>query len=113
MTTDAPFHNAGYLGGPFPHPRHSAAALVAGDIVVIGLKALGAGFELDALAAAAGGSVIPTESSSGDIEEAILDTLKDDQIPVEVSMTSSCEWPISTTFVFMRFACLVRLPTNP
>ena len=102
MTTDAPFHNAGDGGGPFPYPGHSAAAttaaLVAGDIVVIGLKAPGAGLELNALAAATGGSVIATGSSSEDIAEAILATLKDIQAPIEVSMTSNCEWPISTTF---------------
>jgi hypothetical protein len=100
MTTDAPFHNAGDGGGPFPYPGHSAVdttnALVAGEIVVIGLKAPGAGGELDALAAATGGSTIPTSGDSSDIAEAILAALK--AIEVDVSMTSDCEWPISTTF---------------
>jgi hypothetical protein len=102
MTRDAPFHNAGDGGGPFGYPGHSAAvtttALQLGEIVVIGLKAPGAGGELDALAAATGGSTIPTGSSSEDIAEAILETLKNIHVEVEVSMTSNCEWPISTTF---------------
>ena len=63
MTTDASFHNAGDPGDLGPYPGHSALdttnALVAADIVVIGLKAPGAGGELDARAAATGGSTIP------------------------------------------------------
>jgi len=100
MTTDATFHNAGDGGGPFPYPGQSAAAttaaLVAGDIVVIGLKAPGAGAELDALATATGGSVIPTSGDSSDIADAILAALE--AIEVDVTMESNCEWPISTTF---------------
>jgi hypothetical protein len=102
MTTDAPFHNAGDGGGPFPYPGASAVdttnALVAADIVVIGLRAPNSGFELDALATATGGSTIPTGSSSEDIADAILSALKEVQVEIEVSMTSNCEWPISTTF---------------
>jgi hypothetical protein len=100
MTTDASFLNEGDGGGPFPYPGHSALdttnALIAAEIVVIGLKAPGAGGELDALAAATGGSVIPTSGDSSDIADAILDALKD--IEIEVSMTSNCEWPIATSF---------------
>jgi hypothetical protein len=100
MTTDAPFHNAGDGGGPFPYPGASAVdttnALVAAEIVVIGLKAPGAGGELNALAAATGGSTIPTSGDSSDIADAILAALR--AIEVDVSMTSNCEWPISTTF---------------
>ena len=100
MTTDAPFHNAGDGGGPFPYPGASAVdttnALVAADIVVIGLRAPGSGGELDALAAATGGTTIPTGGSSEDIADAILSALK--EIEIEVSMTSNCEWPISTSF---------------
>jgi hypothetical protein len=101
MTTDAPFHAAGDPGSlPGGYPGHSAFdttnALVAADIVVIGLKAPGAGPELDALALATGGTTIPTGSSSEDIADAILSALKD--IEIEVSMTSNCEWPISTSF---------------
>jgi hypothetical protein len=100
MTTDASFHNAGDAGGPFPYPGHSAVdttnALVAADIVVIGLKAPGAGVELDALAAATGGSTVETTATSSDIADAILEALE--AIKVEVSMTSNCAWPISTSF---------------
>jgi hypothetical protein len=100
LTTDASFHNAGDGGGPFPYPGHSAAAttaaLVAGDIVVIGLKAPGSGGELDALAAATGGTTVPTSSTSDDIADAILDALT--EIDVEVSMASNCSDPITTSF---------------
>ena len=100
LTTDASFHNAGDGGGPFPYPGHSAAAtttaLQAAGIVVIGLKAPGAGGELDALAAATGGTTVPTSSTSDDIADAILDALT--EIDVEVSMASNCSDPITTTF---------------
>lgn len=101
MTTDAPFHQSGDGGGPFPYPGHSAvdttSALVANEIVVIGLKAPGAGPELDALALATGGSTIPTLDDSSDIADAILDALR--AIEVDITMESNCEWPISTSFV--------------
>lgn len=91
LTTDAPFHNAGDPG-PFAYPGASAAdtqaALVAADIKVIGLKAPGAGGELDALAAATGGAVVSTASNSADIASAILAAL--DEVEIEVSMTSDC-----------------------
>lgn len=100
ITTDASFHNAGDTGGPFPYPGASATdttdALVAADIVVVGLKAPGAGGELDALAAATGGAVETTTSSSSDIADAILAALK--AIEIDVAMDSDCEWPISTSF---------------
>jgi len=101
MTTDASFHNAGDAGSlPGGYPGHSAvdttAALVAADIVVIGLKAPGAGGELDALAAATGGSTLDTSGDSSDIAEAILKALE--AIEVDVTMESDCEWPITTTF---------------
>ena len=99
LTTDASFHNAGDPG-PFPYPGASAgattAALVAGGIVVIGLKAPGAGAELDALAAATGGTTVPTSSNSSDIAKAILDALK--EIQIEVSMATNCADPITATF---------------
>jgi hypothetical protein len=46
-----------------------------GDIIVVGLKASGAGGELDALAAATGGSVQPLSSDGANIGQAILDAL--------------------------------------
>lgn len=100
LTTDAPFHNAGDAGGPFPYPGASAAdttaALQAAGIKVVGLKAPGSGGELDALAAATGGTTVPTSSNSHDIASAILTALE--EIKVEVSMASDCSDPVSTTF---------------
>lgn len=100
LTTDAPFHEAGDAG-PFAYPGASSAAteaaLVAAGIKVIGLKAPGAGTELDALAAATGGTVVPTASNSSDIATAILAALE--AITVEVSMASDCSDPITTSFM--------------
>jgi hypothetical protein len=80
ITTDAPFHNAGDGGGPFPYPGASSAdtidALVAAGIKVIALKAPGASTQMAAGAAATGGSVKFTSSSSSDIGEAILDAFE-------------------------------------
>jgi hypothetical protein len=72
------------------------AALDAEDIVLIGLKAPNAGGELDALAAATGGSVQVLSSDGGNIADAILAGLKD--IEIEVAMESNCVAPISTSF---------------
>jgi hypothetical protein len=100
LTTDASFHNNGDGGGPFLYPGPTAlattTALQTGEIVVIGLKAPGAGGELDALAAATGGTTVPTSSTSHDIAEAILAALK--AIEIDVSMASDCAAPISTSF---------------
>jgi hypothetical protein len=104
LTTDAPFHNAGDLPGPFPYPGPSAAdttaALVAAGVKVIGLKAPGAGGELDALATATGGTTAPTTSTSSDIAAKILAALE--EIDVDVTMASDCSTAtggvVSTTF---------------
>jgi len=72
------------------------AALTAQDIVVVGLKAPGAGAELDGLAAATGGSVQTLSSNSSNIAAAILAGLA--AVEVDVTMESTCAWPISTTF---------------
>ncbi len=90
LTTDATFHVPADTGGTYPGPSALAttAALQAGDIVVIGLKAPGAGGELDALAAATGGTTVATSATSDDIASAILEALK--AIEVDVSMASNC-----------------------
>lgn len=79
ITTDAFFHNAGDPG-PFPYPGPSAAAATAAlqsaGIKVIALKAPGSGSQMDAVAAATGGSVQPTTSTSSDIADAILAALE-------------------------------------
>lgn len=82
ITTDAAFHTAGDSSCsspapcPFPYPGPSAAdtisALTAAGIKVIAIKAPGSGAQMDALAAATGGAVVSTGSSSAEIVEAIL-----------------------------------------
>ncbi|MGD8554946.1 MAG: hypothetical protein PVJ32_05870 [Anaerolineales bacterium] len=87
--TDAPFH----LPGPGkPHVNTQAstlAALQAQEIVVIGLKAPGAGGELDALAAATGGSVQPLCPSGADIAEAIIAALE--ELTTDVWWEADCD----------------------
>lgn len=79
ITTDAPFHNDTDSGGTYPGPSAvvATAALVSAGIKVIALKAPGASTQMDALAAATGGSVQTTSSSSSDIADAILAALED------------------------------------
>lgn len=73
VTTDAPFHTP---DGTHVNDFTSAvAALNAQKITLVGLKAPGAGGELDALAAATGGSVQPLSSDGSNIAMAILDGL--------------------------------------
>jgi hypothetical protein len=94
VSTDAPFH-----GPDGTHVNSSAstiAALIAADVIVIGLKAPGAGSELDAIVAGAGGSVQPLSSNSSNISAAILAGLA--AVEVDVMMESTCAWPITTTF---------------
>ena len=72
------------------------AALTAAKVIVVGLKAPGAQLELDALAAATGGSVQALTSTSSNISAAILAGLA--AVEVDVMMESTCAWPITTTF---------------
>jgi hypothetical protein len=80
ITTDAPFHNAGDPG-PFPYPGptrdDTVDALVAAGIKVIALKAPGSGGQMDDVAAATGGVVKSTSSTSDDIADAILGALEE------------------------------------
>ena len=70
VATDAPFH---LPGADKPHVNTQAMTLTAlGDIIVVGLKAPGAGDELDALAAATGGSVQLLSPDGANIAAAIL-----------------------------------------
>jgi len=72
VTTDAPFHAPG-VGKPHVNDQAATiAALNAQNIKVIGLKAPGAGGELDALVAAIGGSVQPLSSDGSNIGASIL-----------------------------------------
>ena len=92
--TDAPSHIPD--GTHVNDATSTIAALTAQDIIIVGLKAPGAGTELDALAAGTGGSVQALSSDGSDIADAILAGLA--AVEVEVTMESTCEWPISTTF---------------
>lgn len=77
VTTDAPFHLPG-PGKPHVNTQVSTiAALQAQNIIVIGLKAPGSAGELNALAAATGGSVQPLSPSGENIAEAILAGLEE------------------------------------
>jgi len=96
VATDAPFHTPGPGAPHINDATTTAAALNAADVKLIGLKAPGAGSELDALAGATGGSVQPISSNSADIADAILAGLSN--LPVKVEMTSDCEFPIGTSF---------------
>jgi len=73
VATDASFHTPD--GTHVNSEASTIAALTAQNIIVIGLKAPGAGGELDALAAATGGSVQPLSSDGANIGQAILDGL--------------------------------------
>lgn len=60
-----------------PTRDETVTALQGAGIKVIGLKAPGAQNELDDLAAATGGAVKPTSSTSSDIADAILAALEE------------------------------------
>ena len=96
VTTDAPFH---LPGEGKPHVNNQAstiAALDAQNIIVIGLKAPGSGGELDALAAATGGSVQALSSDGKNIGEAILGGLKELTTDVWWEVTS-CDPGLNVT----------------
>lgn len=94
VTTDAPFH--GPDGTHVNDQASTIAALSAAGVKVVGLKAPGAGTELDALAAATGGNVQPLSSNGADIADAILAGLSN--LPVDVEMMSDCEAPVVVDF---------------
>lgn len=96
VTTDAPFHANPTDGGVYGDLASTLAVLDAANVTVIGLKAPGAGTELNSLAAATGGSVQALASDGANIAAAILAGLGN--LPIEVAMTSTCTDPISTTF---------------
>lgn len=96
VTTDAPFHVPAD-GAPHVNDAASTLAVLQGaGVRVVGLKAPGAGGELDYLASETGGSVQALSSDGGNIAEAILAGLTN--LEVEVSMTSDCGPEIQTAF---------------
>jgi hypothetical protein len=86
VATDAPFHTPD--GTHVNDEAATIAALNAEDIILIGLKAPGAGSELDALATATGGSVQPLSSDGANIATAILDALE--ELTADVWWTEDC-----------------------
>jgi hypothetical protein len=94
VATDAPFHTPGAFH--VNNQTSTIAALTAQGIIVVGLKAPGAAGELDALAAATGGSVQALSSNGSNIAAAILAGLS--AVEVDVTMESTCTAPITTTF---------------
>jgi hypothetical protein len=96
VATDAAFNLPG-VGAPHINDlATTTAALLAAEVTLVGLKAPGAGGELDALAAATGGSVSPLSSDGSDIADAILEGLSN--LPLDVALTSDCVAPITTSF---------------
>jgi hypothetical protein len=107
ITTDAPFHTpddstcvSPSPPCPFGYPGASrndtVDALNAAGIRVIAIKAPGAGGEMDDLAAATGGSVVTTDTSSSEIVEAILAGLA--AIPQDITAEAVGCAPLAITF---------------
>jgi hypothetical protein len=104
FTTDAPFHLPGDPGGPFPYPGPSIDQVVDAmkllKIRAIAIKAPGSTTQMDQVAAATGGSVVTTGSSSAEIGDAILAGLEDlkvDVVPQLFPDAGACE-PLDVFF---------------
>lgn len=93
VATDAPFHTPD--GTHVNDEAATIAALNAESVIVIGLKAPGAGMELDALAAATGGSVQALSSDGANIAAAILAGLA--ELTTDVWWTAACDAGINVT----------------
>jgi hypothetical protein len=99
ITTDSSFHNAGDSGSfPYPAPTRDqlVAALRASRVRIISIKAPGASSQMDDIAAATGGSVVSTSSTSAEIASAITAGLEDLRFVVRPS-PEGCE-PLELTF---------------
>ena len=94
VATDAAFHTPD--GTHVNSSATTTAALLAQDIRVIGLKAPGAGSELDTLAANTGGSVQALSSNGANIGAAIIAGLGN--LDIEVGMATNCADPITVEF---------------
>jgi hypothetical protein len=93
VTTDAPFHVPD--GTHVNDQASTIAALTAQNIVVVGLKATGAGGELDALASATGGSVQALSSDGANIAAAILAGLE--ELTTDVWPIVACDDGLNVT----------------
>jgi len=109
LTTDATFHDADTEPGyPAPGKVATIATLKAQHVQVIGLKAPGAGSELDDIVAVTGGAVKNTTSSSSDIVDAVLDALKNIQYPLTAKPVGNC----AINFGYTPAAPVVAAGTN-
>jgi hypothetical protein len=96
VATDATFHVPADAAVYVNDETSTIAALTARSVRVIGLKAPTAGTELDALAAATGGSTQPLSSDGANIGAAIIAGLGN--LKIDVGMASNCSDPISVSF---------------
>jgi hypothetical protein len=94
VATDAPFHTPTSAALYIDYAT-TLAAIQAQGIKVIGLKAPGAGSELDQFAADTGGSVQPLSSDGANIAQAILDALE--EIRTDVWWEASCDAGLGVT----------------
>jgi len=94
VATDAAFHTPD--GTHVNDSASTTTALLNQDIRVIGLKAPGAGTELDTLAANTGGSVQALSSDGANIGAAIIAGLSN--LDIEVGMATNCTDPITVEF---------------
>ena len=94
ITTDASFHNAGD-SGLFPYPGASRAETIAelqaAGVQILAIKAPGATTQMNDLAAATGGTVVNTTSTSSNIAEAILSGLETLTYTVTATPQPSCD----------------------
>uniref|UniRef100_A0A7S2XRI6 VWFA domain-containing protein n=1 Tax=Attheya septentrionalis TaxID=420275 RepID=A0A7S2XRI6_9STRA len=86
VTTDAPFSKDKDIQNNL---ESTTAALVDNGVVLIGLKAKGAGKELDYLAKATGGSIIPLSPDGRNVADAILMGLA--RLPTTVVPDPHCD----------------------
>jgi len=93
VVVDSPFHIPD--GTHVNDEASTLAALNAENVKVIGLKAPGAGMELDALAAGTGGSVQPLSSDGANIASAILAALE--ELTTDVWWTEDCPDTLSVS----------------
>jgi hypothetical protein len=98
LTTDAPFHTPSDSGGTYPGPSRDATvnALNSAGIIVIALKAPGAGGEMDDIATATGGVVKNIEDGSADIAVAIVTAIG--EVLVDVTLEATCDSGLAVTF---------------
>lgn len=93
-TTDAPFKRDSDIRND---ENSTLTALQDNDVVLIGLKALGAKGELDVLAAATGGSIKLLASTGENIADAILAGLDSPPILVEVDASTCTGFGVTFT----------------